>query len=77
MSDGAQLASDGHGAAGAAAGSGLAQYADDCQEDSAIKTLQAISKSSKMLKAGHALVDKQSIQKRFAGAPGPTSLYRY
>lgn len=50
---------------------------EEGQDDSAIKTLQAIAKSSKMLKAGHALVDKQSIQKRFAGAPGPTSLYRY
>lgn len=73
MSDGAQRGSD-HGHGGEAGGGA---FGDDVQDDSALKTLQVISKSSKMLRAGHALGDTQSIQKRFAGAPGPTSLYRY
>jgi len=73
MSDGAQRSSD-HGHGGEAGGGA---FGDEGQDDSALKTLQVISKSSKMLRAGHALVDNQSIQKRFAGAPGQTSLYRY
>lgn len=73
MSDGVQRGNTDHGQGGEPGGIG---HTDEGQDDSALKTLQAITKSSKMLKAGHALADKQSIQKRFAGAPGPTSLYR-
>lgn len=73
MSDSAQRTSDqGTGGEG-----GASAHVEHEQDDSAVKTLQVILKANKMLKAGHALVDKQSIQKRFAGAPGPTSLYTY
>lgn len=72
MSDSVQRTGD-HGSGGEGGGSAHVEHE---QDDSAVKTLQVMLKANKMLKAGHALVDKQSIQKRFAGAPGPTSLYR-